>query len=165
MHSFPLNLNSVFGFRGTELFLYSILVFEHNGSCLTLNSLKFKSDLTEVKNPNFLKATSWGYGPEDGPDAWHNDFPVAKAGKRQSPIDIKTSKIVDRFYVTLSKPLHWSYRKDHCLNVENTGASWKVNVNGAGSSLEGKDLFLPNFFGNQFFKSKMLCQSFVICLQ
>jgi carbonic anhydrase len=106
------------------------------------------------KNPNFLKATSWGYGPEDGPDAWHNNFPVAKAGKRQSPIDIKTSKIVDRFYVTLSKPLHWSYRKNHCLNV-----------NGAGSSLEGKDLFLPNFLGNQFFKLKMPCQSFAICFQ
>ena len=79
------------------------------------------------KTPNFLKATSWGYGPEDGPDAWHNNFPVAKAGKRQSPVDIKTSKIIDRFYVTLSKPLNCNYQNDHCLNVENTGASWKVD--------------------------------------
>ena len=123
-----------------------------------LNSLKLKVTRereAHFKTPNFLKATSWGYGPEDGPDVWHNNFPVAKGGKRQSPIDIKTSKIVDRFYVTLSKPLHWSYQKDHCLNVENTGASWKVNVNGSGSSLEGRDLFLPIFLGNQFFKAKM----------
>merc|ERR1712008_409127 len=58
-------------------------------------------------------ATSWGYGPEDGPDAWHNNFPVAKAGKRQSPGDIETSKIVDGSSVTSSKPLTWSYQKDH----------------------------------------------------
>lgn len=83
---------------------------------------------------------SWGYGPEDGPDAWHNGFPVAKEGKRQSPIDIETSKIIDGSSVTSSKPLTWSYQKDHCLNVENTGASWKVNVNGNGSSLVGGPL-------------------------
>jgi len=80
---------------------------------------------------------SWGYGPEDGPDCWHNNFPVATEGKRQSPIDIETSKIVDGSAVTSSKPLIWSYNKDHCLEVENTGASWKVNVNGTGSSLVG----------------------------
>jgi len=80
---------------------------------------------------------SWGYGPEDGPDCWHNNFPVATEGKRQSPIDIDTSKLVDGSAVTSSKPLIWNYNKDHCLEVENTGASWKVNVNGTGSSLVG----------------------------
>jgi len=80
---------------------------------------------------------SWGYGPEDGPDCWHNNFPVATEGKRQSPIDIETSKLVDGSAVTSSKPLIWNYNKDHCLEVENTGASWKVNVNGTGSSLVG----------------------------
>ena len=68
-----------------------------------------------------------------GPDAWHNNFPVATEGKRQSPIDIETSKIIDGSSVTSSKPLTWSYQLDHCLNIENTGASWKVNVNGTGS--------------------------------
>ena len=61
--------------------------------------------ISYFKNPNFLKATSWGYGPEDGPDAWHNNFPVAKAGKRQSPIDIETSKIIDGSSVTFNMEL------------------------------------------------------------
>ena len=68
-----------------------------------------------------------------GPDCWHNHFPVATEGKRQSPVDIETSKIVDGSAVTSSKPLTWNYSKEHCLEVENTGASWKVNVNGTGS--------------------------------
>ena len=71
--------------------------------------------------------------PFSGPDAWHNHFPVAIEGKRQSPIDIETSNIIDGSSVTSSKPLTWSYQKDHCLNIENTGSSWKVNVNGTGS--------------------------------
>ena len=58
---------------------------------------------------------------------------MAIEGKRQSPIDIETSKIIDGSSVTSSKPLTWSYQLDHCLNIENTGASWKVNVNGTGS--------------------------------
>jgi len=80
---------------------------------------------------------SWGYGPENGPNAWHNDFPVATEGKRQSPIDIESSKCVDGCAVTASKPITVKYNLDHCLNVENTGSSWKVNVNGTGSSLVG----------------------------
>jgi len=83
---------------------------------------------------------SWGYGPEDGPDKWCNGFPVATEGKRQSPIDIDTAKSVDGTAVTKSAPLIWNYQKDHCLNVENTGASWKVNVKGEGSSLVGGPL-------------------------
>ena len=38
---------------------------------------------------------SWGYGPEDGPDAWHNTFPVAQDCKRAKGIE--TSKIIDDF--------------------------------------------------------------------
>ena len=58
---------------------------------------------------------------------------MATEGKRQSPVDIKTEDVVDGSAVTLAKPLKWSYNTDHCLNVENTGSSWKVNVNGCGS--------------------------------
>jgi len=83
---------------------------------------------------------SWGYGPDNGPDTWHKAFPVATEGKRQSPVDIKTEDVVDGSAVTLAKPLKWSYNTDHCLNVENTGSSWKVNVNGCGSSLSGGPL-------------------------
>jgi len=83
---------------------------------------------------------SWGYGPEDGPDKWCNGFPVATEGKRQSPIDIESGKSIDGSAVTKSAPLIWHYEKDHCLNIENTGASWKVNVKGEGSSLVGGPL-------------------------
>nr|KAF6300337.1 carbonic anhydrase 2 [Myotis myotis] len=31
----------------------------------------------------------WGYGPHNGPEHWHKDFPIAK-GHRQSPVDIDT---------------------------------------------------------------------------
>jgi len=83
---------------------------------------------------------SWGYGSYDGPDSWHKGFPVANEGKRQSPIDIVTEKVADGSAVTTANPLKWSYNNDHCLNVENTGASWKVNVNGTGSALSGGPL-------------------------
>ena len=58
---------------------------------------------------------------------------MATEGKRQSPIDIESNQSVDGSAVTKSAPLIWHYEKDHCLNVENTGASWKVNVKGEGS--------------------------------
>lgn len=83
---------------------------------------------------------SWGYSSEDGPSQWHTGYPVATEGKRQSPIDIVTDNVVDGSAVTKEKPLKWKYSTEHCLNIENTGASWKVNVNGDGSSLSGGPL-------------------------
>ena len=65
-----------------------------------------------------------------GPSCWHNDFPVAKEGRRQSPIDITPDSAV---VTEPEKPLEWVYDTKHCLNIENTGSSWKVNVNGCGS--------------------------------
>lgn len=69
-----------------------------------------------------------------GPSEWHKEFPVAQEGKRQSPIDIETEHVVEALSVTGECPLKWEYTQKHCLNVENTGASWKVNVDGTGSS-------------------------------
>ena len=59
---------------------------------------------------------------------------MAKEGKRQSPIDIETESVKEAWSVTTENPLVWEYTEKHCLNVENTGASWKVNVDGTGSS-------------------------------
>ena len=59
---------------------------------------------------------------------------MAKEGKRQSPIDIVTENVVEAMSVTTEKPLSWQYTEKHCLNLENTGSSWKVNVDGTGSS-------------------------------
>merc|ERR1712045_965753 len=83
---------------------------------------------------------SWGYGADNGPSCWHNDFPVAKEGRRQSPIDITPDNAVDATSQSREKPLKWVYDTKHCLNIENTGSSWKVNVNGCGSSLGGGPL-------------------------
>jgi carbonic anhydrase len=75
-----------------------------------------------------------------GPESWHREFPVAKEGKRQSPIDIIPDDTVDATSASKEKPLKWTYGTKHCMNIENTGSSWKVNVNGCGSSLVGGPL-------------------------
>ena len=58
---------------------------------------------------------------------------MAKEGRRQSPIDITPDSAVDATSHSREKPLKWVYNTKHCLNIENTGSSWKVNVNGCGS--------------------------------
>ena len=69
-----------------------------------------------------------------GPSEWHKEFPIAKEGKRQSPIDIVTENVVEAHYNIFEHPLHWEYTTRHCLNVENLGTSWQVNLDGTGSS-------------------------------
>ena len=76
---------------------------------------------------------SFIYQSISGPSCWHNEFPVAKEGKRQSPIDITPDSAVDATSQCKEKPLKWVYNTKHCLDIENTGSSWKVNVNGCGS--------------------------------
>ena len=61
-----------------------------------------------------------------GPDKWHKEFPVAKEGKRQSPIDLVNDAEVEKDMS--AKPLSWKYVPSNNVNIENTGASWKVNV-------------------------------------
>lgn len=70
--------------------------------------------------------SSWGYEDKNGPDKWHKDFPVAKEGKRQSPIDLKTD--VDFEKSLNAKSWSYNYIPANNINIENTGASWKVNV-------------------------------------
>ncbi|XP_024274519.1 carbonic anhydrase 7-like isoform X1 [Oncorhynchus tshawytscha] len=64
----------------------------------------------------------WGYGEQDGPDAWHKDYPIAK-GNRQSPIDIVPE---DTVYDASLPPIFVSY--DHCnsINICNNGHSVTV---------------------------------------
>lgn len=81
------------------------------------------------------------------------DFPVAKEGSRQSPIDIdtnsaeKVSQIFIKFYKIIlvlanlgfqddslaDIPLEWGYSPEKVLHVENTGHSWTVKVDGSES--------------------------------
>nr|XP_046204468.1 carbonic anhydrase 7-like isoform X2 [Oncorhynchus gorbuscha] len=64
----------------------------------------------------------WGYGEEDGPDAWHKNYPIAH-GNRQSPIDIVPENTV---YDASLPPIFVSY--DHCnsINICNNGHSVTV---------------------------------------
>ncbi|XP_018607945.1 carbonic anhydrase 7 isoform X2 [Scleropages formosus] len=65
----------------------------------------------------------WGYGEENGPSAWHKDYPIAQ-GNRQSPIDIVPTEAV---YDDSLPPIMVSY--DHCtsLSISNNGHSVVVD--------------------------------------
>ncbi|KAJ8417773.1 hypothetical protein AAFF_G00226160 [Aldrovandia affinis] len=61
----------------------------------------------------------WGYGEEDGPSAWHNDYPIAQ-GNRQSPIDIVPTETV---YDASLAPIMLSYDLCTSVNISNNGHS------------------------------------------
>ena len=131
----------------------------------------------------FLKVENLAMTFVPGPSHWHEEFPVATEGKRQSPIDIQTAKAVldeklrakvrktclimeilclgiflhffdfhhllhlwrfsfwiwpnkifkFKYYSIPEKALKWSYVPENNIDIENTGASFKVNVDGKGS--------------------------------
>ena len=68
-----------------------------------------------------------------GPNHWHKDFPVAKEGVRQSPINIETD-VTDKDDGLMERPLKWTYSPVKLLHIENTGHSWTVTVSGGDSS-------------------------------
>ena len=70
------------------------------------------------------KLLKWGYGDNNGPKAWPEWYPVAKNGKRQSPIDLSSSRVKDD--PTLP-PLLASYQPCTQLTLENTGKSWQLH--------------------------------------
>jgi len=81
---------------------------------------------------------SWGYKTENGPANWHKWYPVASEGTRQSPIDIKT---VDADGKSEEDPtLIATYDPAKELQIENTGASWKIDCASMVSSLKGGPL-------------------------
>lgn len=75
---------------------------------------------------------NWGYKADNGPQKWHQDYPVAN-GCRQSPINIVTSTAES----TQFPPLQCKYTQTTGLTVLNTGSSWKVDLPAEGSSLTG----------------------------
>ncbi|XP_078607735.1 carbonic anhydrase 1-like isoform X2 [Branchiostoma floridae x Branchiostoma japonicum] len=79
----------------------------------------------------------WNYYGR-GPNKWHEQFPIAK-GQRQSPIDIVTSNAkADK--ALSNNPLKVSYSNNCCQSVTNTGASFQVVVDGAGTEISGGPL-------------------------
>ncbi|KAK3551438.1 hypothetical protein QTP70_017316, partial [Hemibagrus guttatus] len=64
----------------------------------------------------------WGYGANNGPDKWHEKFPIAN-GPRQSPIDIVTSETQ---YDPELRPLTLRYDPSVSLDIINNGHSVQV---------------------------------------
>ncbi|XP_043544083.1 carbonic anhydrase 13-like [Chiloscyllium plagiosum] len=72
-----------------------------------------------------MAGCSWGYGPKNGPDHWHElGFPIAKEGTRQSPIEIKNAEA--KFDQNL-KPLNLSYDPTSSKSISNTGTTVQVD--------------------------------------
>ena len=72
-----------------------------------------------------------------GPDHWHKWFPIATAGSRQSPVDIKVSSCSTNEKL---KEVIAKYTPMAGLRLENTGASWMLKMDGMTSSLTGGPL-------------------------
>jgi carbonic anhydrase len=68
----------------------------------------------------------WGYRPDNGPHTWHKLFPVAVAGRFQSPVDLRECDLRSRRSLTLP-PLLTCFQPAAGLLVENTGASWQIS--------------------------------------
>nr|ACO12737.1 Carbonic anhydrase 2 [Lepeophtheirus salmonis] len=80
---------------------------------------------------------NWGYDECNGPEKWGESFSIGKDGARQSPVAIDTSKVQ---VIPEFTELKFKYVPDNTKDIENTGSSWKVNINGTGSSLTGGPL-------------------------
>ncbi|XP_049603455.1 carbonic anhydrase [Syngnathus scovelli] len=65
----------------------------------------------------------WGYGSNNGPDKWEEDFPIAN-GPRQSPINIVPQEA--QFSPSL-KPLIIKYEPSNSLGILNNGHSFQVD--------------------------------------
>uniref|UniRef100_A0AAV2JQP1 Carbonic anhydrase n=1 Tax=Knipowitschia caucasica TaxID=637954 RepID=A0AAV2JQP1_KNICA len=65
----------------------------------------------------------WGYGADNGPDSWQQNFPVAN-GPRQSPIDLSLK--VSVFDPSL-KPLKLQYEPRDSASITNNGHSFQVD--------------------------------------
>ncbi|CAM4679190.1 unnamed protein product [Caretta caretta] len=81
---------------------------------------------------------AWGYGPEDGPERWHERFPLAR-GRRQSPVDIRAQ---DTRYDAALRPLRFSYEAAAARSVANNGHTLQVQF-GEGAALAGGPLDGP----------------------
>ncbi|XP_006859299.1 PREDICTED: carbonic anhydrase 2 [Chrysochloris asiatica] len=64
----------------------------------------------------------WGYGKHNGPEQWHEIFPIAK-GERQSPVDIDTKAAK---HDPALKPLHIGYDPATARRLINNGHSFNV---------------------------------------
>jgi len=84
------------------------------------------------------KLLKWGYDKNNGPASWEEWYPVAKNGKRQSPIDLASSIVKEDPNLP---PIRPSFQPCNQLNLENTGKSWQLHFHDPDmSSLTGGPL-------------------------
>ena len=85
-----------------------------------------------------FKLLKWGYTENNGPRSWDEWYPVARNGKRQSPIDIKKDETHPDPDLPPIKP---RYLEATELKLENTGVSWQLHFHDPNiSSLTGGPL-------------------------
>ncbi|KAM6953737.1 carbonic anhydrase 1-like [Aplochiton taeniatus] len=65
---------------------------------------------------------AWGYAPNNGPDKWVENFPIAN-GPRQSPIDVVPGEAT---YDAALKPLKLKYDPSTSIDILNNGHSFQV---------------------------------------
>ncbi|KAG8234698.1 hypothetical protein J437_LFUL014314, partial [Ladona fulva] len=61
-----------------------------------------------------------------GPSTWSSLWPVAVSGKRQSPVDIRTSKAQEDASLQQTPISYQSASKGSIAKLSNSGAGWKV---------------------------------------
>uniref|UniRef100_A0A8C3I7F4 carbonic anhydrase n=1 Tax=Chrysemys picta bellii TaxID=8478 RepID=A0A8C3I7F4_CHRPI len=83
----------------------------------------------------YTASHAWGYGPEDGPERWHEHFPLAR-GRRQSPVDIRAQ---DTRYDAALRPLQFSYEAAAAQSLANSGHTVQVQF-AEGAALAGGPL-------------------------
>ncbi|XP_004697542.1 carbonic anhydrase 2 [Echinops telfairi] len=64
----------------------------------------------------------WGYAKHNGPDSWHENFPIAK-GERQSPVNIDSRSAK---HDPALKPLSINYEQATSRKILNNGHSFNV---------------------------------------
>jgi carbonic anhydrase len=93
----------------------------------------------------FGSSVHWSYSGHEGPEYWgdlSDKFKMCKIGKNQSPINIKSSDIIEAQNLA---PITFEYSAE-ASNVINNGHTIKVNF-GEGSKIEidGKNFYLKQF--------------------
>ena len=83
---------------------------------------------TNINNSNDIPAL--------GPDQWHNTYPVAKSGTRQSPVDIVSTACTPDNSL---EELKYEY-SPAIIKIINTGSSWRMDFSSEGSNLSGGPL-------------------------
>lgn len=88
--------------------------------------------LSDTPDTHDTGLAPWGYGADDGPDTWAEDYPDC-GGSQQSPIDLDTDRIT---YAELP-PLTLQY-VETTLRITNTGHTVEYDVDpGSTLSLDG----------------------------